>query len=1554
MDENPKEDEMKIYRNSREGGRSTFAVNPAFKFFSKLLTVFGMVMMFAVSGVGASFKIADVTENEGNSARTMTFTVTIDSPCRRNVTYTVDWTTANNTAIAGEDYTASNGTITYTQGNTSINSGTCGTRTVTVPILGDTVVESNENFYINLSKATTSNTSYPANISDNQASGTLNNDDGINLYLTNTDSADPIFTNRTVTYALRVTNSGPQNASNLVLTDSVSNGTITAVSGDGWNCTHTVTTATCTKSSLNTGVTSNMVNVSVLAPSLTGTITNSASVSAIEIDSYPNNNTNIIQTTEVRELIEATTQDICYSGITYSGMMCMDFGLFKGGIGCRQTIPLKNISGSALSSVNSVIDVSGMSGSIFSDCGIDGTSGNCEQQNSIDFGPMGIFSKGISYSMPNFSIDASHSIYETSLMSMAIFSGTNLYATYEKNGAYYSSQINQCPVQIGWEQLEYETSENTALTYGDSSQMPMKITIDHAVDYPISVSFATSNGSAIGDSDYRISHGSVTIPAGETSVTINMDIYHDEAIELTENFYVTLTNPTGSGGVTLKSGYDIATVRIMEQNTAPMCYSDNFDGTLDDKWRTLYSNGTFIPQINSGHLKLTPGKKNIATAVTKDYEFPSAENLIIIEFQHYAYGGCFEESPPQAGLGTYGADRIVAVLYDSAVGATPTPGGYGGSMGYAQNTAANPQKPGFQGGWLGLGLDEYGNFANPTEGRVGGPGFHTNAAVIRGDGSGTSGYEFLAEAYPLATPIAPVVDYTNPPKLPGDKFRMTVDARDTAHLYIRLERDTGSGYVTIINNFDAKNPIYNQTTTPEMVRFALTAGTGGGCNAHEIDELTVWGRCQPYNPSTDIPTAVGFDARETSIPMTDNNRSITTKISDKPFQLNIVSLDDNGALASYAGVNYNRVYLFPENNTTCSLSPSDRLLAIATKPRDWYVTFNQDDENKITPTKTISNASKDKRILMNFMDWNQAFQDANFNCSNSNSQAVLKGVPQCLNSNTKIGTVFPTLVTECLGGLRPACESNSYASSGLPSAPYNNDYGCYQCLAGGAGTTVCSSDNFAIRPERLVINSTNTHMPNLLRSAQDYNVSINAYNFNSTTNTLDYNVTDANSTFFVSTTKYMKNSEVNASMAGSAIFASTAFDMSNGVSVKSGIAGNEVAGLAFDDVGKISISVQDRTWAAVDHDDTPLTCDQNGSYICGDKNVTFIPHHFDFSDLNITNNNGSTTSFTYIANELDQMAGRIQTTMRALNANDGVTQNFSPFPLWENNVTVVPIVQSTFAYTGSNAILHDANVTMINNQMIGFSNGAKTITWDESNTSQYLRFNFQRFTNQTIEPFDVNGTELNITLTSQYIDPEDGDIADIYGDRNATGDGTADFVYGRIIPRDVRVFGNVAFTANAWYEVFNAPTLIGTTLPESRNTRLWYVNTLHDDQNYGDGNVTRLQSSVGSTLENIGGDDVNGMETYNFGAVGAANIPYSRKAHIDTAPWLWYGQNALDYLDPSAANLNCFTHPCFNINVVPDIGRAGSATSTEMQGEKANKGTSSGTGVQYDYTPATR
>src|SRR2546428_508148 len=78
-------------------------------------------------------------------------------------TVTVDYATADDTATAPADYTLSVGTVTFAPGQVS--------RTLTVPIVGDTIDEFDETFFVNLTNPTN------ATISDNQAVGTIVDND---------------------------------------------------------------------------------------------------------------------------------------------------------------------------------------------------------------------------------------------------------------------------------------------------------------------------------------------------------------------------------------------------------------------------------------------------------------------------------------------------------------------------------------------------------------------------------------------------------------------------------------------------------------------------------------------------------------------------------------------------------------------------------------------------------------------------------------------------------------------------------------------------------------------------------------------------------------------------------------------------------------------------------------------------------------------------------------------------------------------------------------------------------------------------------------------------------------------------------------------------------------------------------------------------------------------------------------------------------------------------------------------------------------------------------
>src|SRR5262249_40424057 len=76
---------------------------------------------------------------------------------------TVQYTTANSTAIAGSDYQAASGTLTIPAGQT--------TGTITVPVIGDRLGEPNETFFVNLSDASN------ATVADNLGSGTITDDE---------------------------------------------------------------------------------------------------------------------------------------------------------------------------------------------------------------------------------------------------------------------------------------------------------------------------------------------------------------------------------------------------------------------------------------------------------------------------------------------------------------------------------------------------------------------------------------------------------------------------------------------------------------------------------------------------------------------------------------------------------------------------------------------------------------------------------------------------------------------------------------------------------------------------------------------------------------------------------------------------------------------------------------------------------------------------------------------------------------------------------------------------------------------------------------------------------------------------------------------------------------------------------------------------------------------------------------------------------------------------------------------------------------------------------
>jgi len=116
---------------------------------------------------------------------------------------------------------------------------------------------------------------------------------GADLQLTSSGSPNPVAAGGLVTYALTVTNNGPDASSALSIADTLPpNVTFVSFSGSGWNCSAAGSNVTCTRAGAFANGASSVVSiVGRLQSSINGNITNSAALSAAVPDGNPSNNT---------------------------------------------------------------------------------------------------------------------------------------------------------------------------------------------------------------------------------------------------------------------------------------------------------------------------------------------------------------------------------------------------------------------------------------------------------------------------------------------------------------------------------------------------------------------------------------------------------------------------------------------------------------------------------------------------------------------------------------------------------------------------------------------------------------------------------------------------------------------------------------------------------------------------------------------------------------------------------------------------------------------------------------------------------------------------------------------------------------------------------------------------------------------------------------------------------------------------------------------------------------------------------------------------------------
>lgn len=440
-------------------------------------------------------------------------------------------------------------------------------------------------------------------------------------------------------------------------------------------------------------------------------------------------------------------------------------------------------------------------------------------------------------------------------------------------------------------------------------------------------------------------------------------------------------------------------------NITLTCVCDNFGRTslnpstiFGANWTLSNSDGIGNPDINqtTGLLRLTESTGYNAKAATVPSIFPAAGNYISVEFNHYAYNG----SNP-------GADGIAVTLSDYSVPAVP--GAFGGSLGYAQrNDSGNP--PGFAGGWVGVAIDEYGNYQNPTEGRVLGSGFYPQSVGVRGPGRGSSGYRWLGGTN--SNPGGQSIDnFASNSPAPGHMYQVIVDARPFAsnQINVTVNRDTatrdGSSYTTLFGPFNAyseANYAVSQGWIPKVVpdywKISFTGSTGGSYNIHEIGGLRIC--AQTVVPPTG-GIASGFSTIDQSYPVAPNSTTpayqnfqtgnIFMKLVGTPFKLWVAALTDSGISTAYSAASSRHVAvkLVDNSNGDCGTDAARQCNAGCTgKPAvesgaTQIVNYSTSDRGaKLSPDFTLNSSWKNLIAVVR-------------ECTNSSCTAFTSTAPAC-------------------------------------------------------------------------------------------------------------------------------------------------------------------------------------------------------------------------------------------------------------------------------------------------------------------------------------------------------------------------------------------------------------------------------------------------------------------------------------------------------------------------------------------------------------------------------
>lgn len=332
--------------------------------------------------------------------------------------------------------------------------------------------------------------------------------------------------------------------------------------------------------------------------------------------------------------------------------------------------------------------------------------------------------------------------------------------------------------------------------------------------------------------------------------------------------------------------------------TPPGCTADTYyNESLVGGYNGVAGGTQTLPDlVGEGALRFTngctgsgcgSGGYNQNGAIISADTFSTSDGLDIT-FKTVSYRG---NSDSIGGGISDGADGMSFFLVDATGDAnswSPTTdpiGSYGGSLGYTcSNTNSGETEPyhGMIGGFLGLGIDEFGNFLNAGDNTASGFGPHADRIGLRG--AGNIAWPWLTANYPADYPstltstqqaaavqltcrTGKIWDYALNPSSPTNTGISVLDYQAIPNAYALVPNVIANEYATrgysravatpityrvkitdngllsfwySYNGGAWQGVIKNQSITqtgealPSLLRFGFAGSTGGGTNIHEL------------------------------------------------------------------------------------------------------------------------------------------------------------------------------------------------------------------------------------------------------------------------------------------------------------------------------------------------------------------------------------------------------------------------------------------------------------------------------------------------------------------------------------------------------------------------------------------------------------------------------------------------------------------------------------------------------------------------------------------------